>query len=62
MINMEPSDLAYTKFELMSEEMNINIITDKFPDVKDLMLHTPRPVFYAIKFWVRNKDEIFVFS
>lgn len=54
MINMDASD-ASKKFELMAEEMNVNVITDKFPGVKDLMLQTPQPLFYAVKFWVRKQ-------
>ena len=52
MINVESSDTP-SKFESKAEEMSVNVVTDKFPGVKDLMAHTPQFLFYLVKFWVR---------
>jgi hypothetical protein len=52
MINVESSDTP-SKFESKAEEMSVNVVTDKFPGVKDLMARTPQFLFYLVKFWVR---------
>jgi hypothetical protein len=57
---MEYFESSPIKFESIAEEMNINIITDKFPGVKDLISHTSQPLFYVVKFWVRKFTESYI--